>query len=214
MKFILGKKLKMTQIFDETGRVVPATLIEAGPCVVSQIKTKEKDGYKAIQVGFDKKRAKNIAKPQKGHLAQVQKSNKDLAEEEVNLRYLREFRVEKPEEFKLGSKITADVFAEGDKVRVIGISKGKGFQGVVKRHGFAGAPATHGTKHNLRAPGSIGSAFPERVWKGRRMAGRMGYDTINLKGTKVVQVDKDNNLLAIKGSLPGRTGTLLRVVER
>ena len=214
MKFILGKKLKMTQVFDETGRVVPATLVEAGPCVVSQVKTKEKDGYEAIQIGFDKKKSKNILKPQKGHLAQVKKANKDLTEDEINARYLREFKVEKPEEFKLGSKITADVFAEGDKVRVIGLSKGKGFQGVVKRHGFSGAPATHGTKHNLRAPGSIGSAFPERVWKGRRMAGRMGYETINLKGTKVVQVDKENNLIAIKGALPGRTGTLLRIIER
>ena len=197
----------MSQIFNENGQVIPVTLIEAGPCLVTQIKSKEKDGYEAIQVGFGQKKVKNIKKPQKGHLEKLKTYNLKL---KTNLRWLREFRIEKPE-LKLGDEITVDVFKEGDEVKVSGISKGKGFQGVVKRHGFKGGPASHGTKHTLRAPGSIGSSFPERVWKGRKMAGRMGGDRVSIKGLKIIKIDKENNLLAIKGAVPGRKGTLLEV---
>ncbi len=177
MKFILGKKIGMTQIFNKDGQVIPVTLIEAGPCQVVQVKTKEKDGYQAVQIGFA------------GHL--------------------REF---KAKDLKIGQQIDASIFQEGEIVKIAGISKGKGFQGVVKRHGFSGFPASHGTKHGLRAPGSIGSSFPERVWKGKKMAGRMGAERVMVQGLKIVQVDKENNLLAIKGAIPGRKGTLLEIV--
>ena len=196
MKFILGKKLKMTQIFDKEGRVIPVTLIKSGPCKILQIKTKEKDGYSAVQVGFEKLKEKKVKKPQK---------NKPF-------RYIREFRIKDDKEFEVGKEINVDIFEKGDIVNVSGISKGKGFQGVVKRHGFKGGPATHGTKHTLRAPGSIGSAFPERVWKGKKMAGRMGGNKVTIKNLQIVEVDKENNLLAIKGAIPGRKGTLVEIV--
>lgn len=219
MKFLLGKKIGMTQIFQENGKVVPVTLIEAGPCLVTQVKTKEKDGYQAVQIGFGQLKDKRIKKPQKGHLIKSQKSalspSTSLREGSKTksqnfARYLREFRVAKPE-FKLGDIIRVDIFKKGDLVKVSGLSKGKGFAGVVKRHGFSGFPATHGTKHGLRAPGSIGSSFPERVWKGRKMAGRMGGERKTIKNLEIVKVDKENNLLAIKGALPGRRGTLIEI---
>ena len=193
MKFILGKKIGMTQIFDRDGRIIPVTLIEAGPCQVVQVKTKEKDGYPAVQIGFEKIKDKKVKKPQKGK----------------GFRYLREFA---NGDLKIGHQINVSIFQEGEIVKVAGISKGKGFQGVVKRHGFSGFPASHGTKHGLRAPGSIGSAFPERVWKGKKMAGRMGADRVTVQGLKIIQIDKENNLLAIKGALSGRKGTLLEIV--
>jgi len=198
MKFILGRKIGMSRVFSEDRKVMPVTLIEAGPCVVTQVKTEEKDGYRAVQVGFGEK--KKINKPLMGHL-------KNLG----RFRYLKEIRDIK-EDIKIGDKIDAGVFEEGDKVRVIGISKGKGFQGVMKRHGFHGSPATHGHKHDHRAPGSIGSAFPEHVLKGKKMAGRMGSDQIMVKGLKIIKVDKENNLLAIKGAVPGKRGALVEVV--
>lgn len=191
----------MTQVFNEKGQVVPVTLIEAGPCQVVQIKTKEKDGYQAVQIGFEEIKDKKIKKPQKGHFKK--------ASLEKGFRYLREF---KEKDLKVGDKIKVAIFNPGEIVKIAGISKGKGFQGVVKRHGFAGMPATHGTKHTERAPGSIGSAFPQRVWKGKKMAGRMGSDRIMIQGLKIVQVDEENNLLAIKGAVPGRKGTLLEIV--
>lgn len=197
MKFIFGTKLGMSQVFNKEGQVIPVTLIEAGPCLVTQVKTKEKDGYQAVQIGFGQK--KKLTKPLLGHLKKL-----------GQFRWLREFRVEKPE-FKLGDVISVDIFKEGDKVKVSGLSKGKGFAGVVKRHGFKGGPASHGTKHTLRAPGSIGSSFPERVWKGRKMAGRMGTERVTTKNLEVAKVDKKNNLLAIKGAIPGRKGTLVEV---
>ena len=197
MKFILGKKIGMSQVFSEDRKVTPVTLIEAGPCVVTQVKTEEKDGYQAVQVGFGER--KKINRPLMGHL-------KDLGK----FRYLREIRDVK-EDMKIGDKIDAGVFKEGDKIKVVGISKGKGFQGVMKRHGFHGSPATHGHKHDHRAPGSIGSAFPEHVLKGKKMAGRMGGDRVTVKGLKVVKVDKENNLLAVKGAVPGKRGALLKV---
>jgi len=196
MKFILGKKIGMSQVFSEDRRVIPVTLIEAGPCVVTQLKTEEKDGYQAVQVGFGEK--KKINKPLTGHL-------KDLGK----FGCLREIR--EAGDFKIGDKIDAAVFEEGDKIKITGISKGKGFQGVMKRHGFHGSPATHGHKHDHRAPGSIGSAFPEHVLKGKKMAGRMGGDQVTVKGLKIIKVDKENNLLAIKGAVPGRKGTVLKV---
>ena len=184
----------MSQIFDERGDQIPVTLIEAGPCEVTQIKTKEKDGYQAIQVGF-----KKIEKPKKIKKPQVQKP----------YRYLREF---KNGEFKMGQKIDVSIFQVGDKVKVSGISKGKGFAGAVKRWGFKGRlSVTHGTKHELRTLGSVGSSFPERVVKGKKMPGRMGYARVTVRNLKVVKVDPQNNILAIKGAIPGRKGTLLEI---
>ena len=195
MKFILGKKIGMTQIWKEN-KVIPVTLIEAGPCFVTQIKTKEKDGYQAIQLGFEKiEKEKKIKKSQK---------NKPY-------RYLREFRLDNVEGFKVGDVIDVSRFEPGEKVKVSGISKGKGFQGVVKRWGFSGRNATHGVKHEERKPGSIGSAFPQRVIKGKKMPGRMGNERVTIKNLEIVDIDKDKNLLVIKGGVPGRRGTLLEI---
>jgi len=198
MKFILGRKLKMTQIFDEEGNVIPVTLIEAGPCVVTQIKKKEKDGYEAIQVGFEK-----IEKPNKIKKTQAKKPFK----------VLKEFRGKNLDisQFKEGQVIDVSIFKEGEKVTISGKSKGKGFAGVVKRWGFAGRPKAHGTKHEVRAPGSIGSATPPRVVKGRKMAGRLGGERVTVKNLTIVKVDPKNNLLAVKGAVPGIKGSLLEI---
>lgn len=205
-KFILGKKLGMTQIFKED-RVIPVTLIESGPNFVTQIKTKDphtiakselrgkKDGYNAIQIGFQFKE-KKIKKPQK----------------EKPFKSLREFREDVDiSKYKIGDEIKPDTFTVGDKVNVIAISKGKGFQGVVKRHGFHGGPKSHGQKDRHRAPGSIGATSPEHVFKGMRMAGRMGGDRVTVKNLEVVEVDNENNLIALKGAVPGRRGTLVMI---
>jgi large subunit ribosomal protein L3 len=210
-KFILGKKLNMTQIFQEDGKVVPVTTIKAGPCLVTQIKTKEKDGYKAVQIGFGQTR--KISKPLKGHL-------KGLG----NFRHLREFRIieheswnmeqknrKREEQYKIGDEIKVDIFQLRDKVQVSGISKGKGFQGVVKRWGFKGGPASHGHKDQLRMPGSIGATDAARVLKGKKMAGRMGGVRKTVKGLEVVEVDKDKRLLMIKGAVPGGRNALLEI---
>ncbi|MFH1460968.1 MAG: 50S ribosomal protein L3 [Patescibacteria group bacterium] len=201
MKFILGKKIGMSQIFGEDGKVIPVTLVKAGPCRVIQIKTEDKDGYQAVQIGFEAKKEKNTPKPQQGHFKK--------AGIKKNYRYLKEF---KAQGFKVGDKIDVSIFNPGEIIEVSGISKGKGFQGVVKRHGFAGFPASHGTKHGLRAPGSIGSAFPQRVFKGKKMAGRMGADRITVRGLEIAAIEKEENLMAIKGALPGRKNTLLEIV--
>ncbi|MFH1611816.1 MAG: 50S ribosomal protein L3 [bacterium] len=204
MKFILGKKLGMSQVFDETNnKVIPVTLVQAGPCYVTQEKSEEKDGYDAVQVGFEEIVERKVSKPQKGHF---KKAGLDKL-----FRYLKE--VKNSNGLKLGDVVDVSIFEEREKVVVSGISKGKGFQGVVKRHGFAGGPASHGQKHTLRAPGSIGCAFPERVFKGKRMAGRMGNERVSTKGLRIIKVDKENNLLAIKGAIPGRKGTLLEIVS-
>lgn len=196
MKFILGLKLGMSQIFDEKGNQIPITLIEAGPCQTIQIKTKEKDGYEAVQIGFKKLKEKKVKKPQK----------------EAPFKYLREFRGNiELSKYKVGKKMDASTFQEGDLVKISGVSKGKGFAGVVKRWGFSGRPATHGTKHEERTPGSVGTSFPERVPKGRKMAGRMGYVRITVKNLKVIKVNSENNLLVVKGAVPGRKGTLLEI---
>lgn len=196
MKFILGKKLEMSQIFDENGNCIPVTLVEAGPCFITQIKKKEKDGYQALQVGFIKK-TKKIKKTEKGK----------------EFRYLREFRPLAPEtcNLKLEDRIDVSVFQPNDKVSISGISKGKGFAGVIKRWGFKSKPATHGAKHEERAPGSVGCRFPQRVIKGKKMAGRMGSERITVKNLKIVKIDKENNLLAVEGAVPGRRGTLLEI---
>jgi len=202
MKIMLAKKVNMTQIFGEDGAVQAVTVLSAGPLTVSQIKTKEKDGYSAIQVGTGLKREKNISKPQKGHL-------KDLG----NLAVLKEFRTEDISEFNKGDKILIDSFVVGDKVEVSAISKGKGFQGVVKRHGFHGGPRSHGQKHSEREPGSIGGGGRDggRVAKGKRMAGRMGSDRITVKNLKVVALDVENNTMFVSGAIPGRRGTLVEI---
>ena len=207
MKFILGQKLGMSQIFDERGNQIPVTLIEAGPCEVTQIKTKEprsiakgelrgkKDGYDAIQIGFIKLKEKKIKKTQKGK----------------PFRYLREFKGD-ISKYKVVDIIDASIFQEGDKVKISGISKGKGFAGAVKRWGFKGRlSATHGTKHELRTLGSIGSSYPERVVKGKKMPGRMGGERVTVRNLKIAKVDKEKNLLAVKGAVPGRKGTLLEI---
>jgi large subunit ribosomal protein L3 len=200
MKGILGKKVGMTQIFDETGEVVPVTVIEAGPCYVTQIKTTERDGYEAVQLGFVE--AKRLNKPQRGHLP---KGVPDL-------RHLREVAVEDISTYEVGQKIDAGIFSVGDLVDVSGTSKGKGFAGVMKRHGFAGGPKTHGQSDRARAPGSIGStSTPGRVWKGLRMAGHMGNQRITVQNLEVVLVDPERNLLAIKGAVPGAKGGLLTI---
>lgn len=198
MKSILGEKIGMSQIFDKEGNVVPVTLVRVTPNTVLQPRTKDKDGYEAVQVGMGERKQKNIKKPQQGHF-------KDLG----NFRHVKEFRA--GENLERGAKIDVSVFSEGDVVKVSGISKAKGFQGVVKRHGFHGAPATHGTKHAHREPGSIGATWPQRVIKGMRMAGRMGGVRITTKGLKIAKVDAENNLLVIKGAVPGRPGTLLEI---
>ncbi len=199
MKFILGKKIEMSQIFDEKGNVIPVTLIKAGPCYITQIKTKEKDKYESVQIGFEKLKDKKIKKSQKSK----------------PYRYLKEFRNKelktKDQELKVGDKIDVSTFKEGDKVKISGISKGKGFAGGVKKWGFHGKPATHGTKHEERTIGSIGSAFPQRVIKGKKMPGRMGTERITVKNLKVAKIDVENNIIMIKGAIPGHRGTLLEI---
>lgn len=214
MKFILGEKQEMAQVFDEQGKVHPVTLIKAGPAFVTQIKTQEKDGYKSVQVGFGEKKLKNIKKPQRGHLENSQNSN--LKSQNLGIRYMKEFRIEEEDlnKYNLGDEITVEIFNEGDDVQVSGATKGKGFQGVVKRHGFHGGSRTHGQKHSEREPGSIGSVWPQRVLKGKRMAGRMGHERVTVKGLKIIKIDKENNILAIKGAVPGRRGTLLEIKSK
>ncbi len=202
MKFILGKKIEMTQIWKDE-EVIAVTKVQAGPCFVTQVKNEEKDGYKAVQVGFDKKKEKNIKKPQIGHL----KKSKS------GLRYLKEFRFKNEDlpQLELGDVIKVDTFAEGDKVKVSGVSKGRGFQGVVKRHGFHGSRKTHGNKDQLRMPGSIGATGPAHVFKGTRMGGRMGGDKITIANLELVKIDLENNILYIKGAVPGARNSLLMI---
>ncbi len=188
----------MSQIFDDEGKIVPVTLVEAGPCYVTQTKTKEKDGYEAIQIGFMETKKAN--KPTKGHLKKAGKELKHLKE------------TQGLSDLKVGDEINVASFNEGDEVTVAGVSKGKGFAGAVKRWGFKGQQSsTHGTKHELRTLGSVGGRFPQRVVKGRKMPGRMGSDRVTVKNLKVVKIDEENNIIAIKGALPGRRGTLLEI---
>jgi large subunit ribosomal protein L3 len=199
MKFILGVKQNMTQVFDEKGNVHPATILSAGPLSVTQIKTKETDGYDAVQVGLGTRKEKNISKPVLGHL------------KGLNARFIKEFRIEDTTKFKVGDKIDLSAFVAGDVVEVSGTTKGKGFQSVIKRHGFKGQPRSHGQKHSENAPGSIGGGLRNKVPKNMRMAGRMGGERVTIKNLKVLGVDQDNNQLLISGAIPGRRGTLVEV---
>ncbi len=203
MKGMIGRKVGMTQVFDEQGNVVPVTVIEAGPCYVTQVRDAERDGYAAIQLGFEETKPQRVTKGQLGHL---QKNNLPA------LRILREFRVRNGESDELaeGAEIKVDVFSEGDFVDVIGTSKGRGFAGTIKRHGFARGPKTHGQSDRMRSPGSIGMcAAPGRTLKGQRMSGRMGNDRVTVQNLKVVRIDPDKNLLAVRGSVPGARGGIV-----
>lgn len=199
MKFILATKENMTQIFDTEGRVTPVTVLSAGPITVTQVKDEAKDGYKALQVGYGKRKEKRTSKSLKGHF-------KDLGP----FQYVREF-IPQEGNHNVGDVIDVSVFTPGDEIVVTGISKGKGFQSVIKRHGFKGGPRSHGQKHSEREPGSIGGGLRNKVPKGMRMAGRMGGERISVKNLKVVSVDAENNLLFVSGAVPGRRGTLIEV---
>ena len=205
MKGILGRKAGMTQLLTEGGIVVPVTVIEAGPCFVTQIKTVDTDGYAAIQLGLEEVKPRRLTQGQLGHLRQ----NKLPA-----LRVLREVRLSEVDEYTVGQKLLADVFAAGERVDVVGVSKGRGFQGGVKRHGFAGGPRTHGQSDRLRAPGAIGSGTtPGRVHKGKRMPGHMGNAAVTVSNLLVVLVDPERNLLAVRGAVPGPKSGLLLIKQ-
>ena len=203
-KAILATKVGMTQIFNEDGVLVPVTVLQAGPCVVTQVKTVENDGYKAVQVGFGDKREKLVSKPVKGHFDKAGVSYK---------RYVREFRLDNAEDYSVKDEIKADVFAAGDKIDATAISKGKGFQGAIKRHGQHRGPMAHGSKFH-RHQGSNGSATtPGRVFKGKGMPGHMGHVQVTVQNLEVVRVDADNNLILVKGSVPGPKKSLVTIKE-
>ena len=202
MKTILGKKIGMTQIFAETGEVVPVTVIQAGPEVVTQIKTVETDGYNAVQVGYEDTLAHRVNKPLTGHFA---KSGSPLK------KYLAEFAIEEGENYELGQEITVADFEAGKKVDVTGTSKGKGTQGNIKRHGHHRGPMTHGSKHKRLAGALAGASYPSRVFKGNKSPGRMGRETVTVQNVELVKIDTDRNLLLVKGAVPGGKGSLVRV---
>ncbi len=196
---LIGKKVGMTQIFDESGRAVGVTVIEAGPCFVTQVRTQERDGYEAVQLGFGE--SKRISKPEKGHLKNLRP-----------LRHLREVKTTSTDDVETGQTVDVSIFEQGQTVDVQGTSKGKGFAGTVKRHGFRGGPKTHGQSDRLRAPGSIGAtSTPGKVLKGKRMAGHMGNETVTVKGLSVARVDPARNLLLLEGSVPGANGGLVLI---
>jgi len=194
MKYILARKIEMTQMFDENGKVIPVTLVAAGPCEILQLKTKESDGYEAVQIGFEPLKEKKVTKSVKTK----------------PYKHVKEFRGLE-EEKKVGDKIDVSIFEEGEKVKVSGLSKGKGFQGGVKRHGFHGKLASHGVKHEHRTIGSVGYSVPGRVVKGRKMPGRTGTERNTVKNLIIKRIDKTSNILAIKGAIPGRRGTLIEI---
>jgi large subunit ribosomal protein L3 len=205
MKGLIGKKLGMTQIFDDDGEVVPVTLIEAGPCYVTQIRRPKVEGYSAVQLGFGEVKPRRLSGGQLGHL-----KRNDLPP----LRFLREFRVKKVKDIKEGDKLTVDLFTIGDRVDVVGTSKGKGFAGAVKRHGFGGGPRTHGQSDRLRAPGSHGAtSTPGRVFKGARGPGHMGSTRVSSQNVRIELVDAERNLIGVRGSVPGPRGSVVMVKE-
>lgn len=205
---MLGTKLGMTQVFNERGEVIPVTVISAGPCVVTQIRTQERDGYEAVQLGFGK--AKRLTRPERGHLKAA--SSAQDGESELVLKHLREFNAEPMDDVEVGQHVTVSIFEPGDVIDISGISKGHGFQGVVKRHGFKGGPKTHGQSDRHRAPGSIGAGTtPGRVFKGTKMAGRQGGERVTVQNLRVVRVDPDRNLLLVRGSVPGAVNGLLMI---
>jgi len=200
MSGLIGRKIGMTSIYDENGKNIPCTVIEAGPCVVTQVRTKEVDGYEALQLGFDDKSEKSSNKALIGHFKKAGTSVKKRVVEFQGFK----------EKYNLGDQISVDFFVEGEFVDVSGTSKGKGFQGVVKRHGFAGSERTHGQQSMGRAPGSVGAAsYPARVFKGMRMGGRMGGDTVTVQNLKVLKVVKDKNLIVVKGAVPGHKNSFI-----
>ena len=202
-KAILGKKVGMTQIFDENGRVIPVTVVEAGPCTVVQVKTKDADGYEAIQLGFGEVKEKKLIKPTKGHFTKANVTPK---------KHLREFRLEEIS-YNVGDEIKADIFTAGESVDVTGTSKGKGFQGVIKRHGQSRGPMGHGSMYHRR-PGSMGStSTPGRVFKGKNLPGHTGRITVTIQNLEVVSVDLDKNVILVKGSVPGANGTILKIKQ-
>ena len=202
MKTIIGKKVGMTQIFDEQGKVIPVTVIEAGPCVVAQVKSVETDGYNAIQLGYGDVKPSKINKPEKGHFAKANIAPK---------KHLREFRVESVEGVTVGTEVKADTFEIGDKIDVQGTTKGKGFQGVIKRHGQSRGPMGHGSMYHRR-PGSMGpTSTPGRVFKGKKLPGHMGRLTVTIQNLDVVKVDMDKNVILVKGSVPGAKGSILKI---
>ena len=220
MKGLIGRKLGMTQVFTESGEAVPVTVIEAGPCYVTQIRTLAKDGYSSIQVGFDAvKKVSKLSRGELGHLGLVKANAKhdkrrELAGEVPAVKHLREIRVKPEEGYTEGQKLTVDLFAIGEHVDVVGTSKGRGFAGNVKRNNFNGGPRTHGQSDRLRTSGSIGAGTtPGRVLKGKRMAGHMGVERVTAQNLQVVMVDVDRNLLGVRGSVPGATGGLVFVSE-
>ena len=201
-KGIIGKKVGMTQIFDEKGRVIPVTVIEAGPCLVAQVKTVETDGYDAIQLGFGDVKANKMNKPEAGHFAKAKLTPK---------KHLREFRLNDVSNVKVGDEVKADIFAAGEKVDIQGTTKGKGFQGVIKRHGQHRGPMGHGSMYHRR-PGSMGStSTPGRVFKGKKLPGHMGVQTVTIQNLDVVAVDMDKNAILVKGSVPGVKGAILKI---
>ena len=205
MSGLIGKKIGMTSVFSAEGKNIPCTVIEAGPCVVTQIRTVEKDGYSAVQIAYDEKKEKHTSKAMMGHFAKPHTTPK---------RKLSEFK-SFDEELNLGDTVTVEMFEEGDWVDVTGVSKGKGFQGVVKRHGFGGVGGqTHGQHNRLRAPGSLGaSSYPSRVFKGKRLAGRTGGDQVKVLNLKILKVIPENNLILVKGSIPGAKGSYLLIED-
>lgn len=206
MSGLLGKKIGMTRIFDDKGNVVPVTVVQAGPCFVTQVKTAENDGYNAVQLGYDPKKEKNTTKPVLGHL---KKANAPA------LRVLKEFKIAADAEIKLGDVVKADIFQAGEMVKVSGWSKGRGFTGVVKRHNFGGGRKTHGQSDRYRAPGSVGSSsYPSKVFKGTRMAGRMGNRYMTVKGLRIVKVDAENNLIFVKGAIPGARNSYVEIYKQ
>ncbi len=203
MKGILGKKIGMTQIFTEAGEVVPVTVVEAGPVVVTQVKTIENDGYNAVQVGFVDAKEKSLNKPQKGHLAAANTLKK----------HLKEFRVESVDAYTVGQEIKADLFAAGEIIDVTGISKGKGFQGPIKRHGQSRGPESHGSRYHRR-PGSMGAcSYPGRVFKNKKLAGHMGSVKVTVQNLEVVRVDAEKNFILVKGAIPGAKGSVVTIKE-
>lgn len=203
-KAILATKVGMTQIFDENGALIPVTVLQAGPCVVTQVKTVDNDGYSAVQVGFSDKREKLVNKPLKGHFDKAGVSCK---------RYLKEFKFEDAENYTLGQEIKADIFAAGDKIDATAISKGKGFQGAIKRHGQSRGPMAHGSKYHRHAGSNGACSDPSKVFKGKRMPGQMGNKKVTIQNLEVVRVDAENNLLLVKGAVPGPKKSMITIKE-
>lgn len=202
-KFAIGTKQGMSQLFTADGKAIAVTVIHVPQATVTQLKSTETDGYRSVQLGSGEVKTSKIKKPQRGHLKEI-----------ANVKNFREFKPEDDKEYKRGDKIGVDIFEVGDQVSVSGSSIGRGFQGVVKRHGFAGGPASHGHRHVLRAPGSIGSRFPQHTRRGTRMAGRMGGNRVTIKNLEVVRVDKESEALFLKGAIPGKKGTLVEISMR